>query len=510
MTVPFLDGDFMASISKRINADGAIVYRIRVHGGRNSQGKQRTFQTTWAADPKKTAAANEKALAKFAAAFEVECKAGSVTLERHKFGEYALFIINLKRSHGELKNSTAERYLSLLPHLNDIDGQNLDAITPQMLTGLYEKLLNTPALDSERYVLRPSIEPLKITKSPSKAAFCRLSGIAHTTLNAVLNGDNVTRSTAEKMAAALSAPVSTLFTVKKSNDTLSAKTVRELHVLIGSILDEAMHDGIINANPARRARLPKIEKHEADFLEPDEIASLLQAADHEPLQTKILIYLLVVSGGRRGEVLGLRWKDINFNFCQLHFDQTVLYRKNLGLYLDSPKNEKSNRFIKIPHEMIKMLDTYKTAWEQHKLQCGSAYPPKITLPNGDGQPLEIDTDFLFLQSRRIGYPMHPDTVNDLLARVAQKANLRHVHPHMLRHSAASTLIFSGLDIVSVAGYLGHANPTTTVNILYGHTYQSSHNSIKITAGDNCKSITCCFHIKNDIKIYLFLILHNRF
>lgn len=464
----------MAAITQRKNKDGSVVYRIRVYAGETSDGKQQAYQTTFTPDPKKSPSANKKALDRFVYDFEQRCKSGAVTLERRKFGEYAKYIIDLKRRHSVLKNSTAERYLSLLPHLTDIDGLTLDKIKPQALTNLYEKLLKSPAIDSDRYILRRSIDPLKMSKCRNKSAFSEQSGIAPTTLNALLNGDRVTRATAEKLSAALSSPVSSLFSLEKSEHTLSPKTVRELHVLISSVLEEAMRDGVIAANPAERARLPKIEKREADFLEPSEIAALLQAADNELPQSRILIYLLAVSGGRRGEVLGLRWRNINFKFGQIHIEQTVLYRKNLGIYIDSPKNQKSDRFLKLPPEMVDMLRDYKIYWDKQRQECGTAFPDIITLPVGNGTVQDFETDFLFAQTKRLGYPMHPDTVNDLLGRIAAKAGLRHVHPHMLRHSAASTLIFSGLDVVSVAGYLGHTSPTTTEKI-YSHALQEAQN-----------------------------------
>ena len=464
----------MAAITQRTNKDGSIVYRIRVYAGTTSDGKQQAYQTTFTSDPKKSPSANQKALNRFVYDFEQRCKSGAVTLERRKFGEYARYIIDLKRRHSALKNSTAERYLSLLPHLTDIDGLTLDKIKPQTLTNLYEKLLKSHAIDSDRYILRRSIDPLKTAKCSSKAAFTKQSGIAHTTLNALLNGDRVTRATAEKLSSALSMPISSLFSLEKSEHTLSPKTVRELHVLISSVLDEAMRDGMIVSNPAERARLPKIEKREADFLEPSEIAALLKAADDEPPQSRMLIYLLAVSGGRRGEVLGLRWQNVNFMFGQIHIEQTVLYRKNLGIYIDSPKNQKSDRFLKLPPEMVVLLKEYKVYCDKFRQEIGTAFPDTITMPNGSGTEQDFEPDFLFMQSKRLGYPMHPDTVNCILERVAAKAGLRHVHPHMLRHSAASTLIFSGLDVVSVAGYLGHTSPTTTEKI-YSHALQEAQN-----------------------------------
>ena len=151
----------MATITQRTNKDGSTVYRIRVYAGTTADGKQQTHQTTFTPDPKKSPSANKKALDRFVYDFESRCKSGAVTLERRKFGEYARYIIELKRKHSELKNSTAERYLSLLPHLTDIDGLTLDKIKPHTLTNLYEKLLKSPAMDSDRYIFRRRSDPLR-------------------------------------------------------------------------------------------------------------------------------------------------------------------------------------------------------------------------------------------------------------------------------------------------------------------------------------------------------------
>lgn len=465
----------MANITQRKNKDGSIVYRIRVSAGRKADGtQQKAFQTTWKPDPSRSERANAKALNEFAVKFEADCKAGAVTAERRKFGEYGRYIVQLKFKHGDLKNSTSERYMSLFAHTIDVDGISLEKITPQMLTNLYEKLLSTPTLDSMRYTLRRKIDLLKITKSKSKAEFCRKYGFAQTTLNAILNGDNVTPLTAEKLSNALGMPISALFIAENTGETLSPKTVREIHVLISMVLSEAVRDGIITANPAERARLPKIEKHEAEFLEPEELAEVLDAADAEQSNTRLFVYLLAASGGRRGEVIGLRWRDVNFEFGQIHFEQTVLYRKNLGIYTDTPKNEKSDRFLRLPPEMMNMLAEYKQEWEQFKAQCGTAYPKTIKLPNGSGEIQEIETDFVFTQTKHYGYPINPDTTNGWLRKLSAKNGLKPLHPHMFRHSAASTLIYAGVDVVSVAGYLGHATPTTTQNI-YSHVLQEAQN-----------------------------------
>lgn len=465
----------MANITPRKNKDGSISYRIRVSAGRKADGtQQKAFQTTWKPDPSRSERANKKALNEFAVKFEADCKAGLISTERRKFGEYGRYIVQLKFKHGELKNSTADRNMSLFLHLSDLESVSLDKITPQMLTNLYEKLLNSPTLGSLRYTLRRKIDLLKISKCRNKAEFCGKYGIAPTTYRAITKGDNVSPATAEKLSKALEMPISALFTAENSGKTLSPKTVIRTHALVSMILNEAVRDGIITANPAERARLPKVEKCEAEFLEPEELADVLAAADAEQANVRLFVYLLAASGGRRGEVIGLRWRDVNFEFGQIHFEQTVIYRKNLGIYTDTPKNEKSDRFLRLPPEMMKMLADYKQEWEQVKEQCGTAYPQKIKLPNGKGELKEQETDFIFTQSRNPGLPINPDTTNGWLRKLSEKNGLKPLHPHMFRHSAASTLIYAGVDVVSVAGYLGHATPTTTQNI-YSHVLQEAQN-----------------------------------
>ena len=463
----------MATITKRTNKDGSISYRIRVSAGYKADGtQQKAFQTTWKPDPSRSERANAKALNEFAVKFETDCKAGLISTERRKFGEYGRYIVQLKYKHGDLKNSTYVRNMSIFPQLSELDGVSLDKITPQMLTKLYDKLLTSPTVASQRYALKRKIDLLKLGKCSSTVQFCDKYGIAQTTYRAITKGDNITPATAEKLSKALEMPISSLFTAENNGRTLSARTIIRTHALVSMILSEAVKDGIITANPAERARLPKAEKHEADFLEPEELAEVLAAADQEPPNIRLFIYLLTASGGRRGEVVGLRWRDVNFEFGVIHFEQTVMYRKNLGIYTDTPKNEKSNRFLPLPHEIIKMLSDYKQEWEQFKAQCGTAYPSKIKLPNGSGQMQDVETDFVFTQNKRLGFPISPDTSNSWLYKLSEKYSLKPLHPHMFRHSAASVLIYNGSDVVSVAGYLGHANPTTTQNI-YSHILQEA-------------------------------------
>lgn len=127
----------MATVTQRTNKDGTTAYRIRVFAGRDSEGKQRIFQTTWKADPKRTESANKKALNKFAADYEAKCLSGEVAEQRVLFGTYCRKLVDDKQRDGLIKINTANFYRSLYPLLYDIDGVSLALVNTNTLNNLY-------------------------------------------------------------------------------------------------------------------------------------------------------------------------------------------------------------------------------------------------------------------------------------------------------------------------------------------------------------------------------------
>lgn len=464
----------MANITPRKNKDGSVVYRIRVFGGRDSEGKQKTFQCTWTSDPSKSESKNQKDLNKFVAAFEAECRSGAVIEKRVLFGAYCRQLVDDKQRNGQIKASTAAFYRGLYPLLHDIDGVPLPQITVNALNKLYRKLLEMPTSSNVKYRLRPKFDLLKLGSVQNKTQFSQKYGIAVTTLNVILNGKNISQQTADKLASALSMPISTIFSSENCSGTVSASQLHKVHSLISMVLSEALKDGLVVQNCAERVRLPKVEKAAPRFLESDEINALLSAASNEPKEIKTFVFLAVATGARRGELLGLQWSDINFQFNQIEISKAVYYRSATGLYIDSPKNSTSRRFIRLPNEIMSMLREYKSVWDKLRSDCGSAFPEKVRISDGKGIQQDFTADFVFFQTKRLGYPHAPDTANKWLTGICHKNGLNHVNPHALRHSAASALIFGGVDPASVAKYLGHTSPQTTEKV-YAHALEESRN-----------------------------------
>ena len=238
--------------------------------------------------------------------------------------------------------------------------------------------------------------------------------------------------------------------VSKRGGKLSTKTILEHHRLIHTVLEMAVKEGLIPFNPADRVTLPKVTKKEITCFQPEEVAEIRDALEEEPLKWKTLTHMLLITGARRGEILGLKWGKVEFDNNRIFIDNNVLYTPDKGIYEDAPKTKQSIRYISLPTETMQLLKEYKIWQAQEMLRLGSYYNRQ---------------DFVFSQDN--GDPMHPDSVTDWLKKFSKRHDLPHVNPHKFRHTMASMLYFNGMDSVSISKRLGHAQVSTTAN-LYAH------------------------------------------
>lgn len=91
---------------------------------------------------------------------------------------------------------------------------------------------------------------------------------------------------------------------KRTGEGLSAKTILEHHRLISTVLDQAEKEGLVPFNVARKATLPKAQRKEVNYFQPEQIAAIRDALEQEPIKWKTLVHMLLITGARRGEVLG--------------------------------------------------------------------------------------------------------------------------------------------------------------------------------------------------------------
>ena len=217
---------------------------------------------------------------------------------------------------------------------------------------------------------------------------------------------------------------------------LSAKTVRNIHQILSSALKLAQEQRIILTNPAERCALPKVEHREMKTLPVEQLQSFLREARESGVFE--LYYLELATGLRRGELLGLKWEDVDLQKGDLRVKRQTS-RIN-GEVVEAPlKTKNAYRTLPLAEDTIDVLK------EQRK-KVGSS-PWVFPSPNGG--------------------PISPDSVLHMLHRVLKRAGLPRVRFHDLRHTFATLALQNGVDIKTVSGMLGHFSAGFTLDT-YAH------------------------------------------
>lgn len=473
----------MANITPRKNKDGVITsYTIRVYHGYDGAGKRlKPYTMSWKPAPGMTAKQIEKELNRQAVQFEEQCRAGYALDNCQTFAEYAEYVLKCKADSGT-KRRTIERYTALLGRINAGIGHiKLADLRPQHLNNFYSQLRQagirqnastaTPIVDLKAFLKEKGITKIQLSEA---------SGISLTTLSTVFKMKSISGANADKISKTLKTPTKKLFRVEQDNRPLSEKTVREHHRLISLILSQAEKEMIVQYNAAEKViNKPKAESStEVNYLELSDLERIRECLTKEPFKWQVLAHLLIVTGCLRGEIAGLKWNAIDFDKGTLHIYNNLLYSEIIGVYQDTPKTATSDRYIRLPNETIELLREYKAYWDNFRRDCGSEWHSFVNIKNSKGIEQSERADFLFVQDSgsNVGYPMHPDRITDYFKKFSKKYDLPHINPHAFRHTLASVLCQSGVDIVTISKWLGHKSVTTTMNI-YEHILENGRDQV---------------------------------
>lgn len=113
--------------------------------------------------------------------------------------------------------------------------------------------------------------------------------------------------------------------------------------MISTVLEQAANEGLIPFNPASRAVLPKVEPKEVNYFQPEQVAAIREALESEPIKWQAITHLLLITGVRRGELLGLKWGKVDFERNRIEICNSVLYAADCGIYETTPKTARSKR-----------------------------------------------------------------------------------------------------------------------------------------------------------------------
>ncbi len=201
-------------------------------------------------------------------------------------------------------------------------------------------------------------------------------------------------------------------------------------------------------NPADAVEPPRPDHAEIEILMDDELHTVLKTARSTRSYPPIL--LAATTGMRRGEVLGLRWRDVNLDTAELTVNNTLEETK-AGLRLKEPKSKRSRRNITLPALMVDALRAHKVAQAQERFMLGLGWD---------------DDGYVFATLE--GGPMRPRNLSKEFTRIVERAGARRVSFHSLRHTHANQLLRDGVHVKVVSERLGHSTISITLDI-YAHT-----------------------------------------
>ena len=238
---------------------------------------------------------------------------------------------------------------------------------------------------------------------------------------------------------------------KKQPKGLSAKTVRNIHQIISSALKLAVEQKLIARNPAEGCALPKVERKEMQTLPVEQLTSFLREAKESGVYE--MYYIDLATGLRRGELLGLKWSDIDLEKGDLRVQRQI--GRIDGKIIEMPlKTKNAYRTLPLSADAINVL-------MQQRRKTGNS-------------------EWVFLSPT--GGPMSPDSVLHMLHRILKRAGLPKVRFHDLRHTFATLALQNGVDIKTVSGMLGHFSAGFTLDT-YAHVTTSAKREAAKTMGN---------------------------
>lgn len=237
------------------------------------------------------------------------------------------------------------------------------------------------------------------------------------------------------------------YNLKLENGT-SENTVALMHRVLRGALRQAHMMGLIVRNPLVSVRCPKPERKEMKTLNESQVRNLLLVARSTGLEA--LLHITVTTGLRMGEVIGLKWEDLDMGTGSLRVQRQVQREKGKGLVFSQPKSAKSRRVIILGPSAIDKLKLHYQQQHWSKLIAGDRWEENdLIFPNTIGKPME-----------------HSRLLKDF-KEILKKAELPIIRFHDLRHTAATLMLQAGIHPKIVQETLGHADISLTMNT-YSH------------------------------------------
>lgn len=484
----------MASIELRTPKNKPAYYKITANITLNGQTIRKFSRFEF--DPKALKTAKQRAAAATAAAFEFEAKAQeeaerNISGANKPFREVAEEYITsakamlepaaLLRGNYDSDKNKANTTLNKVGYLKKIvsvapwfANKPVSEITKEDCARVIEEIKEKGCLRSEYAFILPEYAAMK-----NKSFVKMVEGydISAYTAMKCFGGAAVTRKSAEVISDILGVLVRDAFRFERNEKPLSKKTVREYVLFANQVLhfaNERYHSVQAEFKMPGKGTRPRF----VDCVHEDEVQKLMAEIDKCSVPEQAIVLSLLNTGVRRAELAGLTWGDFNFKECTVHVNKSLLVFKDFG-YQHTATKESDDRYIDVAPEYMAFMHQYKEWWYTKKKLMGASWQRDM-VKNKENKRASlmqlVGKEFIIIDD--FGWPRNPDGYNKLVKRVAQKAGIGDVHPHMFRHTFVSLLLSNpNIGVATVAAEVGHAQPSTTL-MIYTQQYKKRRESIR--------------------------------
>ena len=229
---------------------------------------------------------------------------------------------------------------------------------------------------------------------------------------------------------------------------MKPRTLVLMHSALSTALEDALKQGFIGRNVAKLIDLPSVERYEGQILTVEQAHMLLEVARGSRMDALLLVAL--TTGMREGELVALRWSDVDLEKGMLQVRHSLTWVSGLGYVENEPKSKAGRRKIMLPSVVVEALKEHQVRQEQARAKKGDRWK---------------EHGLVF--SNTCGSFFNPGRVWFLFKKLLKKAGVPDVRFHDLRHGAATVLLAAGVDLKVVSALLGHSSVAITADI-YAH------------------------------------------
>lgn len=225
------------------------------------------------------------------------------------------------------------------------------------------------------------------------------------------------------------------------------RTIEIIHVILHKSLDYAVRMGFIGRNPVDLTNPPRPEKKEMKFYDENETNQFLLAAQGD--RNEVLYQLVLATGLRQSEVLGLKWSDLDIEKSTITVQRQLKRNRQKENYFKTTKTAAGRRSIKIGSQTLEKLKEHIIRQDLEKMETDQWQEYDLIFPSSKGTPMDQRNLLRSFKS------------------LLQKSGLKKIRFHDLRHTAASLMLNHGVPVIIVSKRLGHSKVSVTLDT-YGH------------------------------------------